>query len=324
MAQEHNDEVDLVYVIKKIKEIIKGWVVLLFKAISFALKFWFVILALIIIGFGLGYYQIKDSKPARKATVIARVNYDLQPYVMTALDLYNSKSATKDSTFFTNLGFNRWNPQIKTVEALPIVDFKDILEEYQINERGLEMIVRYMEFDEEESLTDVLERKYNYFEFDFSLTSSATPADVEKFFDYINNDPQLAPFKQEALKNMDEQIAHNTTSLDLIDGVMRSYAITKEGAATTNNANSPFDLNSLSLLEFKLIIQDRNEKLKNEKVLSDEILKPVHEIRTRDAQGRFLQKKHIIYPFVLVFIFFLLAYIRYVYLYLRDVARQNS
>ena len=137
MAQEHTDEVDLVYVFKKIKETIKGWIVLLFKAISFALKFWFIIVALVLIGFGYGYYQIKDSKPARKATVIARVNYDLQPYVMAAMELYNSKSKTKDSTFFTDMGFNRWNPQIKEVEIKPIVDFKDILEEYQINERGL-------------------------------------------------------------------------------------------------------------------------------------------------------------------------------------------
>ena len=181
-----------------------------------------------------------------------------------------------------------------------------------------------MEFDEEESLTDVFERKYNYFEFDFSLTSSATPEDVTKFFDYINNDIKLGAYKKEALRNMDEQIAHNDTSLELIDGVMRSYAITKEGAATSNNANSPFDLNSLSLMEFKLIIQDRNEKLKNEKVLSDEILKPVHEIRTRDAQGRLLQKKHIIYPILLVFIFFFLAYMRYVYLYLRGIAKENE
>ncbi|QIE59914.1 hypothetical protein G5B37_10155 [Rasiella rasia] len=322
MTQEHHDEVDLVYVIKKIKEIIKGWIVLLFKAIGFALKFWWVILLLILIGFGFGYYKIKDQRPSRKSTVIVKINYELQPYVQNVMELYNSKAKAYDSIFLTKHGFSPWNPEVKEVQMEPIVDFKDVLEEYQINERSLDMLLNRMEFDEENPLADLLAKEYDYFEFDFSLSGYATPENVESFFTYINNDPRLTAYKTEAEKNLAEQIAHNTKSLALIDGVFESYLSTENGGTDVGPRDKGFDLNEL--MDAKLIVQDRNQILKDELSLSQDIAVPLHQIQTRDAEGRLLNKKHIIYPIALVFFFFLLAYLRYVYLYLRKVARENE
>ncbi|RDK88505.1 hypothetical protein [Marinirhabdus gelatinilytica] len=322
MAKEHHDEVDLVYVIKKIKEIIKGWIVLLFKAIDFALKFWFIILALILIGFGLGWYKVKDQKPSRKATVVAKLNYELFPYVENATLLYNSKAKKYDSLFLKPLGMNHWNPQVKEVMIEPIVDFKDITDDYQINERSLDMLLNRMEFDEETPLNDILAKKYDYFKFDISLSGYATPEDVQRFFDFLNNDPELAEYKKVAQQSMREQIEHNKKSLSLIDGVFESYLSTENGGTDIGPRDKGFDLNEL--MDAKLLVQDRNQILKDEIVLSQDIVVPLHEIRTRDADGRLLNKKHIIYPILFVFVFFLLAYTRYVYLYLRDVAKENQ
>ena len=322
MAQEHHDEVDLVYVINKIKTIIKGWIVLLFKAIGFAIKFWFIIVALILIGFGFGYYKVKDQIPSRRATVIVKINYDLQPYVKTAMELYNSKAKAYDSVFLPKQGFSYWSPEVKEVMMEPVVDFKNIVEQYQINERGLDMLLSRMDFDEEKPLKDLLEKEYDYFKMDFSLNGVATPADVQKFFDYLNNDPRLVVYKAEAEKNIEAQIAHNNKSLALIDGVFESYLSTENGGTDIGPRDKGFDLNEL--MDSKLIIQDRNQILKTELTLSKDIAVPVHEIQTRDAEGRLLNKKHIVYPILLVFLFFLLAYIRYVYLYLRNVARENG
>ena len=157
---------------------------------------------------------------------------------------------------------------------------------------------------------------------DFSLNGVATPADVQKFFDYLNNDSRLVVYKAEAEKNIEAQIAHNNKSLALIDGVFESYLSTENGGTDIGPRDKGFDLNEL--MDSKLIIQDRNQILKTELTLSKDIAVPVHEIQTRDAEGRLLNKKHIVYPILLVFLFFLLAYIRYVYLYLRNVARENG
>ena len=321
MAQEHHDEVDLVYVIKKIKQIIKGWIVLLFKAIDFAVKFWIVILVLAVIGFGYGLYKIKDQKPKRKSNVVAKVNYELQPYIMNAVELYNSKAKTNDSVFLIKHGIQWYKPQVREVMVNPIVDFKDILEEYQINERSLDMLLNRMEFDEEMPMNEVLNLQYDYYEFDFSLSDEADEDDVQKFFDYINNDKKLLAYKAEARKNLAAQIEQNDKSLNLINDVFEGYTSTS-GAPGVGVVGKGYDLSQL--LESKLIIQDRNELLKNEYVLSSDILVPVHEIQTREGQGRLLHQKQIIYPLALVFLFFLLAYLRYIFLYLRRVARENE
>ncbi len=322
MAQEQNDEVDLVYVIKKIKEIIKGWIVLLFKAIDYAIKFWWVILVLIIVGFGFGWYKVKDQRASRKSTVVVKLNYDLQPYVDNATLLYNSKAKKYDSIFLTKIGFNPWNPQVKEVLMEPIIDFKDITDEYQINERSLDMLLSRMEFDEEKTLNDVLVKKYDYFKLDLSLSGYATPEDVQKFIDYINNDARLSTYKVEAQKNMEAQIAHNNKSLELIDGVFESYLNTENGGTDIGPRDKGFDLNEL--MDAKLLVQDKNQILKDEIILSKDILVPLHELQTRDAEGRLLNKKHIIYPIFLVFLFFLLAYIRYVFLYLKRIANEHE
>ena len=150
MSQQQHDEIDLVYVIGKLKQTVKNWISLAFKALDYALKYWYVILILAIVGFGIGYYKVKDAVNPQKSTVIVKINYNLQPYVMNAIELYNNKAMMYDSIFLKSMGYSPYNPQIKEVLLEPVVDFKDIIEKYQINERGLDMLLNRVDFDDEE------------------------------------------------------------------------------------------------------------------------------------------------------------------------------
>ena len=75
MSQQQHDEIDLVYVIGKLKQTVKNWISLAFKALDYALKYWYVILILAIVGFGIGYYKVKDAVNPQKSTVIVKINY---------------------------------------------------------------------------------------------------------------------------------------------------------------------------------------------------------------------------------------------------------
>ena len=323
MAQEHNDEVDLVYVIKKIKETVKGWIVLLFKAIDYALKYWWIILALVLVGFGLGYYEMMDAAKPKKAKVVVRVNYQLQNYVLNAVELYNAKAKMNDSLYLTNIGFSRWSPQVKEIMIEPIIDFKDIFEDYDVNERSLESLLKNVNFEGDEgSLSDLFIPKYNYFELDFSLSGQATEADIRKLIARWNADQNLLDYKIEAKKNLEVVVAHNEKSIMLIDTIMQSYV--GLGTSTPSNVQIDKDLDLNRLMESKLVIQKQNEKLKNDLVLSNDIVVPLYDIQTREGEGRLLNKKHIVYPIFFVFIFFLVSYMRYAYFYLRAVARENE
>lgn len=321
MSQQQHDEIDLVYVIGKLKKTVKNWISLAFKGIDYALKYWYVILILAIIGFAIGFYQMKDRVNPKKANVIVRINYELQSYVLNSLELYNAKAKMHDSTYLTKIGLNRWDPQIKEILAEPIVDFKDIFEEYDVNERSLEMLLKTVNFESDEAtLSDFFVPKYNFFDLDFSLTGKATEDDVKNFIKFLNEDESLLTYKIEARKNLEEVIAHNKKSIVLIDTILQSYV--GLGANTPSNVLIEKDLDLNRLMESKLIIQKQNEKLKNNLVLSNNIVVPIHDIQIREGEGRLLGKKHIVYPIFFVFSFLFLSYLRYLYFYFRSIARE--
>lgn len=321
MSTQQHDEIDLVYVIGKIKQTVKNWISLAFKALEYTLKYWYVILILAVSGFGLGYYLMQDYVKPKKAKIIVRVNYDLQNYFLNSIELYNSKAKVNDSTYLTKIGFNRWNPQIKEAEVEHIIDFKDIFEEYDINERSLEMLLKTVDFESDEApLSDLFIPEYNFFKVDFSLSSIATEEDVQKFINFLNNDKNLSAYKTEAKKNLEVVIAQNEKSIHLIDTILQSYV--GLGANIPSNVLVEKDLDLNRLIESKLIIQKENEKLKNNLVISNDILVPLHDIQTREGEGRLLDKKQIIYPIFFVFIFLLFSYLKYLYRYLRKIARE--
>ena len=270
-------------------------------------------------GFGIGYYKVKDAVNPQKSTVIVKINYNLQPYVMNAIELYNNKAMMYDSIFLKSMGYSPYNPQIKEVLLEPVVDFKDIIEKYQINERGLDMLLNRVDFDDEElPIQDILMKEYSYFKFDFSLSGYAKETDVEKFFEFLNKDEKLLVYKSNALKNYQEAIEENNKSINLINGVLEGYTV-----ADTNpsmQTDKGFDLSKL--FESKLLIQDRNQEMKNELALSSDITVPIHEVMIRKGEPRLLSKKHIVYPILLVFLFLFFSYLRYLYFYFRSIARE--
>ena len=321
MSQQQHDEIDLVYVIGKIKQTFKNWISLAFKALDYSIKYWWVILILILVGFGFGYYKVKDAVAPQKSTVIVKVNYNLQPYVMNAVELYNSKAKSYDSIFLGNLGYNIYNPEIKEIQLEPVIDFKDIVEKYQINERGLDMLLNRVDFDDEElPIQDILMKEYSYFKFDFSLSGYAKDADILQFFEYLNTDKKLKVYKSNAYKNFEDAIEENNKSISLINGVLEGYTVADSNPSIQTDKG--FDLSKL--FESKLIIQDRNQDLKNELAISNDITVPLHEVLLRKGEPRLLSKKHIIYPILLVFIFLFLSYLRYLYFYFRRIANEGS
>jgi len=321
MSHQQHDEIDLVYVIGKLKQTIKNWISLAFKALDYALKYWYVILILAIVGFGFGYYKMKDYVNPQKSSVIVKINYNLQPYVMNAIELYNNKAIMYDSTFLRNMGYNPYNPQIKEVLLEPVIDFKDIIEKYQINERGLDMLLNRVDFDDEElPIQDILMKEYSYFKFEFSLSGYAKEADVERFFEFLNKDEKLQVYKTNALKNFQDAIEENNKSLSLINGVLEGYTVADVNPSVQTDKG--FDLSRI--FESKLIIQDRNQELKNELAVSNDITVPLHQIMLREGEPRILSRKHIVYPIFLVFAFLFISYLRYLYFYFRRIARENN
>ena len=325
MAQDQTDEVDLVYVIKKIKQIANRWIALAFKGLDHCLKYWYVILVLALIGLGLGYYKNKNAAISQKSEVLVRVNFEMPNYVYNAVDLLNAKIRDRDSLFLSEIGLKWYNPEIKELKIEAVPNFLDILEKYQMNDRNLDMLLRNVDFEGEETpLKDMFIQEYNFFILDVTLASNGTKETLGTLIDYLNNQGDLDAYKVESFKNLQANIAYNERSLAQIDKILDSYSVSEISSNSSVQSVVEKDWDFTKLLDSKTRLQKETEKLKNELLLSDEIVVPVNSFSLTMAQKGILANKMIVYPIFFVFIFMFLSYSRYVFFYLKRIAKENS
>ncbi|MEZ7917200.1 MAG: hypothetical protein QMB57_00890, partial [Patiriisocius sp.] len=151
MSQTSKDEIDLGYLINKISELFKNISVSIYNSIQFCLRNWYFIVGLLIGGIVLGYFSEIDSKPEKKATLILRTNFNTAEYTYNALNTLMVKSKALDTAFLKQHGFKTDSIEISGIEITPMINFKDITENFDKNERVLEALLRNLQFKDEEA-----------------------------------------------------------------------------------------------------------------------------------------------------------------------------
>ncbi len=121
MSQTSKDEIDLGYLINKISELFKNISVSIYNSIQFCLRNWYFIVGLLIGGIVLGYFSEIDSKPAKKATLILRTNFNTAEYTYNALNTLMFKSKALDTAFLKQHGFKTGSNEIRGIEITPMV-----------------------------------------------------------------------------------------------------------------------------------------------------------------------------------------------------------
>jgi hypothetical protein len=330
MAQNNSEEIDLIFFYKKFIEVLTKGVGLLFKALDYTIKKWKIILILLIAGVGLGIYSSYDSKPAKKASLIVRVNFEAVNYMYSSIDFLNAKIKDKDSVFLRNIGLTPDSLEVKKIEALPHVSIKDILDKYDIEDRRFEPILRNLDFNElfDDDTDALLDRtfiaEYKYHSLRFYLSSSATNETIGKILDYLNSNEFLSELKTTTLQNLESHLKNNNNVIDQIDTLLNTY-YTNESLVTPNKeiyvVDKNFSVNSL--LTQKVELQNENEEIKKELVYSKNIVVPINSTEIANEDMGITSNKIIFYPFVFIMIFLLISYVRYLYFTLRELTKNS-
>lgn len=323
MTQSNHEEVDLVYVIKKIKELIKSWIVLLFKAIDFAIKYWWALLLLIIIGLGIGYYAQENTDQAKNAKMVVKVNFDSADYVYNTADMLNAKVRDLDSAFFVQNNFKNYY-SIKDVAIKPIERLQDVVSNYEPNNRNIEFVFKNLEFEEENAINNFVASDFKFHELTVKLSSKGEEEQVKEVIEYINKNNLIQEMKASAVANIKEKLERNKKTLDQIDKIMESYIVKDASVLTDNQVYIDQGLNFDRILLAKADIQKENDVLAEELVTSNEAVVVLGDISMTNVEKRLLDKKMIVYPILFVFLFLFLAWCRYAYKYLRGVASENE
>jgi hypothetical protein len=325
MTDYKNEEVDIFYVLHKLKELLKRWNVLLFRGINFIIKRWYVVVLLIIIGGAMGYYEKKNTEKEKKAKVLLRINFDSVDYVYTSLELLNEKLSQGDIKFLKKIDFPSAPDEIREFELTPIVKLKEIIDEYEANDRNFEAIVKNIEFttkeDEERNISETFTSEYKYHILEFELTSEANEGSIKKIINYLNSNELLKEFKEVTNRDIEEHIAYNERTIDQIDKVLDAYTSNESLQSPSDQifvVDKNFSINSI--IEKKIELQQEIMELNKALVYSKDIVVMVNDPIVVKLNSGFLNM--ILYPIVFVGAFLLLILLRTIYINLRIKAEK--
>ncbi len=329
MTDFKNEEVDIFYILHKLKELLKKWNALLFRGINFIVKRWYVLLVLIIAGVALGYYEKNNTEKDKKAKVLLRINFDSVNYVYTSLELLNEKLSQGDNKFLKKIDYTNAQQEIKEFELTPIVNLKEIIADYDPNDRNLEAIVKNLDFpteeDEERKISETFTTQYKYHILEFVLTSEATEESIRKIIAYLNNNELLQELKEVSVRDIMEQVEYNKKTIEQINRVLDTYTTNESlpsPSAQIFVVDKNFSINNI--IEKKIELQKEIEELNKYLVYSKDIVVMVNEPMVIKLNRGFLDKKHILYPIVFVGIFLVLALLRSIYIHLKHKAEETE
>lgn len=326
-SDQASDEIDLSDIFSLFKRWMYSVLALVFKAIDFLLKFWWVVLLLIVIGVVLGIFT--KSPTSYKASLIVKTNFNSQAYTYNAMEQLNTKVADGDSLFISKHKLGNAEEGIISAEITPIVDVVTLLNEISSSDsRSLSSVLKELSVDDEVELfaSERFYSNYDYHKLEIALFDQNKDY-ILALLDYINSQPNILKIKEGYITHQQERIADNTKTINQIDTLIKNYAdnmsVVAQNAsklAYYNNQNN-ININGALDLKNKLIVE--SEELKNERITATDALVVLSDVQIVEDIS-FIDKKHLYYPVILVFLFLLIAAVRYFYTSLRNRLAQEN
>jgi len=318
------EEIDILVLFSKIKTLFLQSILYFFRTIKEILLAWKKLAALVVIGAVLGYLteNITEKKSAKEASILLRINFDAGNYVYDAISLINQKIEAGDEDFFTNdMKFNEYEV-LEEISIKPIIDLKDILKD-EINANEIRTLFENLEFEDNLAMTEGFRSDYEYHMLALNISSSASNSSVKKIIDYFNTNPLFIGLKERRLQSISSTIFNNEQTINQIDKLIEKYTSADNFEKSTSQLyidNKTYLPNEL--IKIKITLEEQNEELKGERILSTETVMVVNDTSLLIEQKGLRDNKAIYYPILLVFAFILGGVILKLYRYLDELDRR--
>ena len=305
MSQTTNDEIDLGYLLERINGVFKNLSISIYNSIQFLLRNWHIVLGILIAGIALGYFSEKNIKEAKYAKLVIRTNFNTAEYTYNALESLLIKSQSKDSVFLIKNGFRADKIELNEMEIVPIINFRDVSENFEPDNRTIESLLRNIEFKDEEALPNSFFVDYKYHEVELVLSPYANEKTITAIFNYLNNNPYIKDLAIVGKKEIEKNIVMNEFSIRQIDSTISNYNNKIFLPSSTNNVavvDKNFSYNNV--LQEKHKLQKRNIELRKDLVYADNAIVQVNNENIIKIKNPIYLKKFVIYPILFLFLFF--------------------
>lgn len=265
VPQNNSDqEIDIFDLSKTIGNFFNRINALLFRSIQFFIRNWIIILVLIVLGFGLGWF-LDSNKKTFQNEVIVTPNFGSVDYLYSKIDLIESKIVSGDTVFLkTVVGIS--NPKaIKKIEIKPIADVYKFIED---KEQNFELIKLMAEVGEVKKVLEDNITSKNYTFHTISFVSNKEVNDKEivaPLMQYLNSSQYFSALQKIGYKNLEQQIVKNDTIIAQIDDVLNGFSNTVKNGPKNDKLvyyNENTQLNDLIKTKQTLIVDQGRNRLK--------------------------------------------------------------
>lgn len=231
VPQNNTDqEIDIFQLSKSVGSFFDRINAMIFRSIQFFIRNWIIVLILLILGFGLGWY-LDSSKKSFQNKVIVTPNFGSVDYLYTKIDLIEAKIASGDTVFLKNVVGIQHPKSIKKIEIKPIADVYKFIED---KEQNFELIKLMAEVGEVNKVLEdnVTSKNYTFHTISFVSNTNTSEKDiVEPLLKYLNSSEYFNALQKIGYKNLEQQIVQNDTIISQIDQVLNGFSSTVKNGA---------------------------------------------------------------------------------------------
>ena len=314
--EKHTEEIDLFYVMKKLKNIYRGWLARGYHAVQFLKKQWIILTIIIVGGHFAGKFLQQSLRQKYEAVIIMQNNFGSSSYVYDAINTLNLNCQKKDKLFLDKLGLGNKEHELIEIRIEPIISMRDLLETTSEDNRNLATYTTLLDSEDDLMSSEVFHSNYQYHRV-IVKTFANNEATINNIIDYLNNNDAFNAIKDVVRSETQLTINRNNKTIDLIDDLLVEYSGRKDEPLSkivgTDFPSVKINNSLHELISKKIGLMSRNEYLLTELTKYDSIVAVVNSPKLVKT-NEFLDKKGTLIPLGLVLLFFGYFWLKSLYL----------
>lgn len=297
-----NQEIDLSQISRKIGGLFQDFNAFLFRCIQFFIKNGLVIVVLLIVGVGVGFY-LDSTQKTYDHQIIVTPNFKSADYLYAKIDLINGKIVEVDTLFLKNTVGLKHPKTIKTIKIEPITDVYNFIENKTENFELIKLMAE--DGDIKKIIEDHVTSK-NYTTHEIIITTNELvneEATIQPLIKFLNENDYFKKVQGEELKNAQIKLNKSDTIIAQIDAVLNGFSNKSQQSDKLVYYNENTQLND--------VIKTKEELIKQQGILRvdligmDKIIKENSTTLNKRHQSLTSGKLKLFLPVFFVFFFLL-------------------
>lgn len=274
-VSQNNDyqEIDLVQISKKISNFFKSINRGIFNGIQFFIRNWIVVLLLVIVGFGLGWY-FETNRKSYTSEIIVIPNFDSVDYLYSKIDLLQAKIVAGDTVFLKEVVGIKEPKNLTTIKIKSITDVYNFIKNKPENFELIKLLA------EDGDINKVIEdnttsKNYKFQKIIvFTNKKADDERDIKPLLAYLNESDYYKKIQKVIYNNTNLKIKQNDSIIKQIDGILSNFSNASKNSNKSdkllyNNENSQIN----DILKTKDLLLNEQGNSRIELIALDKIIK---------------------------------------------------